>query len=502
MALPNLPDGYQQSVYDSLVNNLPGKWFHQLDTQESPLHPLLWGVAGSLGHVRLSYERALEAAIPMLSAGPWLSLHLKSIGLERGNNETDDKAKERYEWEFKPTRNTRAGELAALSRFTGLKPPKLRLEGDRSTGKLGQFRIVLDAKDQPWREVDYSFLGDFISRYVSNGIIPSLDARLQCLLYVPFEEWQFSDQFPMSWNVQGPVWERPSFTSPLTLPFARNLVTQVSAPEWRGDQDRLRKLFIDGLAEAPGALFLYLSDEGHCPNLLAEYDLQLSSSDLAQTFPPRGWDVDGWHFYHEFLFYGPSIASRTTAPFFSVALPSTFYIPPFPPIPLPDLLESEAIEGGTKEVLHYQGLDFTRYKVTEFFETTLPATGPEFTSPRLRAMCEGAWQLALTEGDDRWGNTPPQGSILTGEIFALLNPESVWWTDSTGEDRAIAPLWDGEAIYFGVEFILPKGSDRIIREVELRLNGDRLDYRRLSLPITAEISTGFVFKVKGFGVTP
>ena len=144
MPLPALPPNYQQQAYEALERSLPGKWFIGLPAKTSPLYPLLWGLAGVFAQARVTSEAVLKNSIPSLSSGPWLSLHLLGIGLTRKPTETDASARERYTWEFKPTRNTRAGELAALQRFTGLQPPTLRLEGDRSRSKYGQFRVVVE----------------------------------------------------------------------------------------------------------------------------------------------------------------------------------------------------------------------------------------------------------------------------------------------------------------------------------------------------------------------
>lgn len=503
--LPTLPTGYQEANYESLVRFLPGRWFHNLESKTSPLYPLLWGLAGVFAYLRLSYERSLNAAIPMLSGGPWLSLHLQSIGLKRLPTETDETAKDRYLWEFKPTRNTRSGELAALAHYMGLQPPQIRLETDRASGKFGQFRVVIDSETKPWGEVDYSFLGEFVSSYVANGIIPSVDARLQCLIYQSLPAWQFHDQFPMSWNIQGPLWERRSFVDPLRLPFARNLITQVSAPEWRGNRDRLYQMYLDGLVDAPGAVFLYLSDEGHCPHLLTDYDLQLTTADINQTFPPRPWAVDGFKFNNQLPRFGPSSATGLFAPFLDVPDGPLTDITNEIIVDLPELHEIFTPFPGDSEVqnesvVHYYGLDFTRYRVTKFFDVALPAADPAFISPQLQLMQSGPWRLLLTEGSSRWGDFPPQGSEMAAIPFSTLNPSSVWWTDESGDARSVTPLWDGEAVYLAIEFLLPKGMERTIRELELQLNGARVEYRRLSLPIDEAINTGFIFKVKGSGV--
>lgn len=502
MPLPTLPPGYQDAVLDGIVRSLPGKWFHGIERGDSPILPLLRGLSFSLAHVRMSYENALNASIPMRSGGPWLSLHLQGIGLRRDVNETDAEAKIRYQWEFKPTRNTRAGELAALKHYLGLEAPYVRLESDRAAGRFGQFRIVVDYDSKPWDEVNLSFVGPFIRRYVSNGIIPSVDIRLKCLLFVQFPAWQFYDQFPVSWNIQGPIWERRGFINNLRLNFSRNLVAQVSDREWRAGRDRLLQLYTDGRAEGPGAAFLYLSDEGSCPYLNADYALQLNSPDINETFPPQPFAVDGFTFRDTLIRFGDIQAFSTDAPFFEVP-PQPLVLDilnPSLPIPaLSDLFPFPSAEVGGGTALLYRGLSFSQLKVTQFFEPESATTTESYSNPQLDLMRSGPWTIALTEGDPSWGNFPPAGSTLTGTPLAILSPESVWWTDAEGKARSWTALWDEEeqAVYFGCEFILPKGAPRTIREVELRLNNSRVHYRRVAVPIDDRVNLGLMFKVKG-----
>lgn len=501
MPLPNLPDGYQAAVYDQLVRYLPGRWFHLLEDGRSPIEPILQGSAFALAHLRYSYEQALNASIPYTSGGPWLSLHLKSIGLDRGASETDASAVDRYVWEFKPTRNTREGELAALEHYFGITAPYLRLETDRATGRFGQFRLVINDENQPWQELSYKFIGEFIRRYVSNGIIPSIDAKLKCLIFGPLPAWQFSDQFPMSWNVQGPLWERPIFQDPLRLPFARNLITQVSAVEWRQDRDRLLRLFSDGVLDAPGAVFLYLSDQGSCPLLLSDYDLEIETVDIDAIIPDPLYDVDGWHFYDGFARVG-DVSAGLIAPFFEA--PNYGTVDYYPPIDLPELrllYDLPLSEQVLEDLLLYYGLDFTRYRVTQFFDTEADLESL-FDSGNYQLMKSGPWELRLSTGSEDWGNFPPSGTTFTGTPFATLDPESIWWSDKDGNARSPLPIRDADNnIYLHIEFLLNKSVERTIRELELTLFGDRVEYRRFSLPVDEQINCGFIFRVRGLGQT-
>ncbi|MBD2019362.1 hypothetical protein H6F43_04085 [Leptolyngbya sp. FACHB-36] len=508
MPLPPLPSSYQSQVYAAIVGALPGRWFHKLPSQTSPLHPLLWGLAGVLAHVRLSYERSLAAAIPMRSGGPWLSLHLASIGLRRKSGETDEQAKTRYQWEFKPTRNTRIGELNALSHYLGVEPPELRLEGDRSSGRFGQFRVVIRSTTKKWVDVDFSFVGEFVRKYVSNGIIPSIDVSIEpldneALSLQSLPPWRFSHSFPMSRTVLGPLWERPILISPIRLPFARVLIAKIAPESWRNYRGRLEALLRDAIATAPGALFLYISDPIAAPYLTAAYDLQLTTSDPNQTFPPKPWVPDGYRFTHSLTRIAPSDPKQVAAPFLSVSI-EPLVIPSAPPVNLPELHEIYSpFPGDTQTpdnwVVHYEGVSFTQFKVLRFLDVALP--NPTLTSPRLDAMKTGPWTLAITEGSTRWGNAPPNGTQLTALPFTERSPDSIWWTDEAGKARSATPLWDGQAVYLALEFIYPKAAPRTIRELELRLQGNRVEYRRTAIPVDDRVSAGFIFKVRASGVT-
>lgn len=497
--LPSIPPTYQEDAYSGLLRHLPNQWFHELTAREGALYPLLWGLAGALAQLRVSYEEAQKAAIPMESSGPWLSLHLKSIGLDRTIHETDEQAKDRYQWEFKQTRNTRSGLLKTIEHRTGLEAPAIRLEGDRSIGKYGQFRIVIDDRNHPWNEVDLDFVGELIRRYVANGIIPGLQARLQCLLASPLPPWQFYHQFPTSWTTQGPIWERPAFATTLRLDVSQNVFAQVSDQEWRENRDRLRKFHHGSLAGgAPGAFFLYLADEEKCPYLLCEYEIPLSSNTPEQAFPDRIWFPDGFQFHYNFP---RLIQSGTTfaAPFFSA--PQGPVVQATPPVPivsletLPGWIGSSS--GSTNSVTEFLGTSFSRLQIVRYADVVSPSNLPEHNSPELTAMRSGPWQLALGEGDPRWGNNPPQGNNFVS-MPTILDPASIWWTDAVGDARSSTAIFDGDRIYLAIEYFCPaKGIDWTLREAELRLQGVQVEYRRISLPLDADIHLGIIFKVEG-----
>lgn len=508
MSLPATNPQYQADAYQQIVRSLPGKWFHQLESQESPLYPLLWGISGALAHLRMAYERSLEASIPKTAGGPWLTLHMQGIGLDRRSGETDAQARIRYEWEFKPTRNTRSGQLAALSHYLNLAPPEVRLESDRALGKLGEFAIVIDSSTKNWSEVDLTFVGEFIRKYVTNGVVPSLRINLVnydspqaggITLY-NLKPWRFTDQFPLSWNVMGPLWERRAFMNSLRLRFAHVLIAQLSDSEWRANRDRLASIYRDTLGDAPGARFYYLCPQGSAPYLLSDYALNLSSPSLGQTFPRQPFRADGWRFSTQFL------STKSLAPEALFLAPPFTALPAFSPVPIYspavniapiDISVTGNNQNADLAYLRYKGISFTRLRVARFLPALPPNPDPGYTSPELIAMQAGPWTLTLTEGSSAWGNTPPQGSTLTGTPFASLKPSAIWWTDEAGVARSRIPIWNGQAIYLAMEFLLPKGSDRTIREVELRLQGSRVNYRRVSVPVDDDLNCGFLFKVRG-----
>jgi hypothetical protein len=500
--LPVIPETYQEDAYSGLLRHLPNRWFHELTDREGALFPLLWGLAGVLSQVRISYEEAQKAAIPMQSSGPWLSLHLKSIGLDRELYETDDQAKTRYQWEFEQTRNTREGLLRTIAHRTGLETPAIRLEGDRSNGKVGQFRIVIDDREQPWDELNLDFVGELIRRYVANGIIPGLRARLQCLLAAPLPPWQFYHQFPNSWTTQGPIWERPAFTTELRLDFAQNLFPQVSDIEWRENRDRLRKLHGGSLAGgAPGALFLYLSDPGECPYLRCDYALNLTTSTPEAAFPDRQWLPDGYQFHQDF----PRLiqnGANLIAPFLEVPQGPLVQAAPIVPLTSLEVLPGWIGSGsqGTRFVNQYRGIDFSRLQIVGFVDNPEPSPLPEHNSPQLTAMRSGNWQLAIGNGDPRWGDHPPAGTAFVSTEFVIADPVSIWWTDSAGDVRSPTAIFDGSNVWLAIEYFFPASVARTVREIELRLQGQRVDYRRISLPIDDDVHLGCIFKVRGYDV--
>jgi|GEM_PF-5402384 len=492
MPLPQLPEHYQAIAKKQIISTLPRNWFHGIERGDSPLLPLLDGLALALAHVRYSTEQARDASIPMRSEGVWLTLHLLGIGQERALSDSVDYSRDVYRWQFKPSRNTRDGQLAALERFLGLTPPEIRLEMDRALGRLGEFRLVVDTQ-RHWETFDFRFVEPFINDYVSNGIIPSLDLSLQCLLYQGLPAYQFSTQFPMGFEQLGPIWERPAFVQPIRLSFARSLFAQVKASEWRLERDRLLALLDAGASTAPAAAFIYLSDRNPCPYLLADYTLAFEE-DPESLFPSRPFGIDGYKFSDQFPIIGPSSAASITAPQIVADLP--LLTAPDLVIAIEDLSsinDMTALSSGAI-VLKYFGLDFTRLQITEFYD---PLPSSPSTDPAVGLMIQGPWTLAITEGNPDWGNVPPAGTTLFAAPFVELSPESLWWTDEQGDVRSSFPIWNGEALYLAMEFLYPKSATiRTIKELELRLNDSRVHYRRLSFRVDERINAGFIFKVR------
>jgi hypothetical protein len=501
--VPVLPEGRQEQQLEAIVRNLPNNWFHELAERKGALYPFLWGIAGALAYAQGAYDGAQDAAIPMRSFGAWLSLHLKSIGLDRLPTETDAKAKERYRREFLPTRNTRAAQLDTIAYYTGLEAPQVRLEGDRSSGKAGQFRIVLADQNQPWEDTDLSFVGDLIRRYTANGISPSFNAQLKCLIAGALPAWQFYTQFPTSYTTQGAIWERPAFETPARFDFAQNLFVQATDDEWREQRSRLRKLYSDArAANAPGEFFLYLTDPYSCPYLECDYSLDLITLNPEIVFPDRPALLDGYRFEMDFPKSVP-IAADFTAPFLSVPATSLLFLPNIV-LPLPSLIasdESLTQAGEGKLLVEYQGVDFSRLEILSFAEPDPLSDDPKYTSAKLTAMRSGNWQLAIGEGDPRWGNFPPRGDTFVSTPIAILDPASIWWTDADGNTRSPFSLFDGNCVYLAIEYCLPAGTERTIREIELKLQGQRVSYRRFNLPIDEDIHAGFIFKVRGTGIS-
>ncbi len=493
MPLPTLPAGYEQQAFEVLRQNLPGQWFQSVCTPESQIYPLLRGVALALAHYRYSQEQALDASIPNTSEGAWLSLHLQSIGLQRRSGETDPNARLRYAQEFAQTKNTRSGLQRAIETLTGLESPQIRLENDRGLDRFGEFRVVIDAKTIPWDEVDIGFLGEFLRNFVSNGIVPSIRSELQCLLYQDLGHWRFSDGFP-PFNLFGPIWQRRNFISEFSLFNSRNLIAQMSAAEWATSRDRLEGIFQNGRLDSPGAFFLYLSDEGECPYLNANYSIALTPGDAENAVPQIDFIVDGFRFSDQLPGYLPIAGANLQAPAFTGSVPVLTTLPVLS-VALPQLMVSIVGGGSGQEALVYEGRDFTRWTIESITET--PPTVP--ASPQLSLMQTGPWTLVLTPGDPAWGSVPPIGTTLTGTPIATLNPSSIWWTDSDGDIVDTAPIWDADdqAVYMAAEFLLPSGTSQTIREIELRLNGVRVEYRRFSVVIPEHVNLGVLFKVKG-----
>lgn len=494
MPLPNLPAEYESQALDVLTRLLPGQWFQAICTSEPRIYPFMRGMAFALAHARYSVEQSLNAAIPSTSEGAWLSLHLQSIGLNRRSGENDAQALTRYQQEFSQNKLTHAGLQRAIESLTGLQSPQVRLETDHGQGRYGQFRVVVDAESLPWDEVDIGFLGEFIRNFVAAGITPSLAANLQCLLYQQFGYWRFSDAFPPH-NLSGPRWQRRSFISAASIATSRNLVAQVTVDEWRIKRDQLETLYQQGQQDSPGEFFVYLADPGECPYLRADYQFNLAPADIT-SFDDRTPIIDGIRFRDQLPGYAPIAGNQITAPNTLGPVPALGAVPALPTVQIAAIvLPPNLTEANVRTAMVYGGRSFTRWQVVDFVEGSGAST--PIASPGLELARTGPWDLVITEGLPEWGAYPPAGDTLVG---SPINGAPIrgrwWWIDLDGNPQD-QPVWDATARQFSmaVEFILPKSSDRTVRELELRLNGVRVQYRRVAMAIGEQTNFGALFLV-------
>jgi len=496
-----MPDLEQEKdAQNTLIRHLPSRWHGSLTTQQGTFPELVRGLGRAFGSLSTQYQAAQKQSIAMLSEGVWLTLHLLSIGLDRKADEPDEISRDRYQWEFRQTRNTRAGMQAWLAKWYGLQAPYLRLETDYSQGKFGQFRIVYDNIDEPWQEVNLSWPGQLLRRFVANGIIPGLNVRVACLLHAPLPPWRYDDQFFESWNLQGPLWERPIFIDDLRLEDARNSFFQVTDTEWRQERAYLRQFHFDARGElAPGAIFVYLTDLGQCPYLLVDFDLQ-ESVDLDDLVPFDFW-VDGFRWFDPFDyalvpgFLELTLSDPGILPTFAVEMPSmgSTELPAWDP---PAMFGEYFVGAGDTSfapLIWTQGWVQAFIEVEDFFSTV------QWTDrlPRLKDMVDGPWTLTIGEGDPAWGAASPAGDpVPVLNPIATLNPESIWWTNQAGDLRTPRLTVDENGVaYLAVEFLYPKGTERTLREIELKLGDELVHYRRLSLPLAEDENLGIVVKV-------
>lgn len=483
-------------IYQQLVNFLPGRWFHQLETGETPLFPVLQGVALAIAKLKLSQEAALDAAIPMRASGKWLSLHLQGIGLNRTQKMSDETARTLYQWQFKPTRNTRAGQLMALEKFLGLKPPQIRLEGDRSLGLYGQFRLVIDDENLNWSEVELEFLNEFTDRYIANGIIAGIDVNLKCLKITRFVAYEHFYDFPLTENQLGTVWERPTFLDLTNLPESRNTIAMVTPQEWFRDSNRLHSIHAE--LNAPGAFFLYMTDEGKCPYLSVNHALtgSLTTGLITTVYVP-----DGYQHYYDFPYEGALVLGSMVAPFLSInAYPETTSLLEIPLAPISETQNpwvGENIAGDTSG-FGYFGVDFTRFEIVETYTIegqTISPTNPAYL------MGVDSWTLTIGRGLPSWGLRPPtSASTAVVDTITTLQPSASWWTDKNGKSKHLTPQLDSEtnAVYLAIEFLFQSTDQQDVKELALKRATQTVHYRRFLLNIEKGDVLGLLFLVKGY----
>lgn len=488
-------------IFSALTRHLPSRWHGSLTQKAGRYYDLVRGIETALEGIYASYQAAQDQSIAMRSSGVWLTLHLLSLGIRRPPSLTDERARELYRLTFEQTRNTRSGILRWLSEWYGLEPPNLRLETDFALGKFGQFRLVYDNLEQSWQDVDLSWTQEIAQRFVANGVVPGIDVRLGCLLHAPLNAWKYDDQLFASWNFLGPLWERPSFSNELRLADARNSFFQVTDLEWQRERGRLREFHFQARSGgSPGAIFVYLTDRGQCPYLLAEYDLQnaLNLDDLSAN----GFVVDGFQWFDPFD-YSP-VQDIYLLDLNAPVLPLDPSSTSFPATAAPIL---PAWQAPTDWGLYFKGVgdltfaavSWTTREVLYFVEVETQSLANNLIEllPRLQNMVDGPWKLTLGEGDPDWGLASPAGD--PGPVLnpiATLDPASIWWTDQKGEQRSTQIELDDQGIaYLAVEFLYPKGKPITIRELELTVNGELVHYRRLALPLSDDENLGIIFRV-------
>lgn len=295
-----------QQAYEELIAHLPFKWFKETRlTQAGPFHGLLMGLATAIASARGSIEAAREQAIPTTSSDVWLSLHLLGIGLERGADESDERALQRYQFEFSHTRNTREGLLRVLEFYSGLTSPQVRLETDFALNRFGALRAVLDAPEIDWESVSFDWLDRLRSHHIANGIQVSVDIELRCLRSIPFLAVDFLTPFPMGWPQLGPLYECPSFIDDKRLAVSRNQVAFISPSTWNEQAVRLSEIFNQVRTDGnPGAQYLYLKEgceEGsECsPYICIDYLPETVSAETLQN-SDRPFEIAGFDFYDTF----------------------------------------------------------------------------------------------------------------------------------------------------------------------------------------------------------
>ena len=112
---------------------------------------------------------------------------------------------------------------------------------------------------------------------------------------------------------------------------------------------------------------------------------------------------------------------------------------------------------------------FSRRQIIQWFEVIANLEAPQ-TPDSLKLMGNGPWELRLGAGNPGWGDLPPAGISPLQNEFARLDPSSIWWTDVAGVGKFSKPSITPDGLAFlAIEFLLPKGGDRQLREIELRI---------------------------------
>lgn len=115
--------------------------------------------------------------------------------------------------------------------------------------------------------------------------------------------------------------------------------------------------------------------------------------------------------------------------------------------------------------------EFTDGRITRWLEVEATLE-EEFTGKdSLELLGNGPWKLRLGSGSPAWGDVVPSGIGNLQQEFANLDPTSVWWTNQDGSARLTTPklFGDNAIAYLALEFLLPSGQERLLRELELRV---------------------------------
>lgn len=417
---------YQQELAQELERHLPGTWFKQLHRQEGPLYPILWAIAGSLAGAREAIESARAQAIPQLSEGFWLSLHLLSLGLTRRSAETDTQARTRYRFEFSPTRNTREGLTLALTTYSGLSASQIRLETNFAEGAYGELLLAVDTPAS-WTTIQWWWLENLFTQWIANGINSKASLKTTGLETLALPPWDFYTRFPTSSEWLAPFWERPAFINELRLLQTFREITE-------------RSNYSLGLAYSLPPAIAYSTPSANA------YDLPVNITDIARvptalSDRPISRNVLGFACLPNWndhslriaeIWRNLSYTQQPGQPFVFLGEINDCHqllVDSYSPV-IPYLVGQSA-----NEVLGY-----------------------------------GPWRLRL-------GTGTTGSAIAPGAEITTLPLAGQYWTDSDVLARSNVPIEEDGSYWLLLEFLLPKTSGGlVIRQLELLLGYDQFEF--------------------------